>query len=52
MTMLAFVFSSMLVVGFEPHRGQILVPLGNGKLVFFALPLARVLGTRGAETPA
>ena len=36
-TMLAFVVSSMLAVGLSLTVGQIVAPLRNGKLVFFAL---------------
>jgi BASS family bile acid:Na+ symporter len=47
-TMLAFVVSSMLAVGLSLTLGQIVAPLRNGKLVFFALLANFVLMPAGA----
>src|SRR5580765_3089478 len=47
-TMLIFVISSMLAVGLSLTVGQIVAPLRNGKLVFFALLANFVLMPAGA----
>jgi bile acid:Na+ symporter, BASS family len=47
-TMLAFVVASMLAVGSSLTVGQIVAPLRNGKLVFFALLSNFVLMPAGA----